>query len=191
MEVVGTMQRRSLYGFEMRDTDHRRNEVDRKTHNIKQLWQRTHEILRLAVLGMKGPEIAKILGITPQTVSNTLNSDLGMQKLSELRKQRDEETIDVVSEIHKLLPKAIKAYENILDNDQASLALKKETADTLVMDISGHRAPTKVQGQFAHAYIDSPAIKALVERGKAAALSMGKLVEIPDENPRPVEKVDD
>jgi len=72
-----TSTQTSLYGFEVREKDRRRVEQgDRKTYNIQQLWQRTHEIIAMTLLGMKEVEVAKTLNIHPQTVSNTINSDL-------------------------------------------------------------------------------------------------------------------
>lgn len=168
----------SLYGFEMRTFDNRRAlPGQRKTHDIKQLWQRNHEILRMALIGIKGTEIARILNITPATVSSTLNSELGRKKLSGLRKKRDDEIVDVTVEVTKLLPKALEIYENVLDGQEIT-KLQKETADTLVMDIGGHRAPTKVQSESAHLYLTPSDIKEFKERGIAAARASGMVVDI-------------
>lgn len=182
MEMV-LNRRKSLYGFEFREEDQRRApEGERKTYNIKQVWQRTHEILRLALAGHKGTDIAKFLGIHPQTVSNTLNSDLGQMKLSEMRLVRDQRTLDVLEEIDSiLLPKALKVYNRILsDEAPESLGkekLQKETADTLVMDIRGHRAATKVQGEHLHAYTSVKELEEIKRRGIAAAKASGMCIE--------------
>ena len=170
-------RRRSLYGFEMNanDPDLRRREETRKTYNIKQLWQRTHEILRLGLLGLKSTDIANMLGISTVTVSGTLNSDLGMQKLSGMRRERDEEAIDVSKGVAKLYQKAIDTYENLLDDDKAPKTLKKETADTILMEIGGHRSPTKVEGKFAHGHLVRSEVDEIKRRGVAAAESSGML----------------
>lgn len=173
------INRKSLYGFEMRknNPDKRRKDESRKTYNVKQLWQRTHEILKLALLGMNTNQIATVLGLHKQTVSNTLNSDLGMQKLSEMRLARDKGTIDVAQEVAKLLPEALKVYKEIMANKEASPSLKKDVADTLLMDIGGHRAPTKIEGKVAHAHLTSLEIEEIKRRGLEAARSQGQLVE--------------
>lgn len=170
-------RRRSLYGFEMRTPDKRRNEEGRKTHDIKQLWQRNHEILRLALLGYSAVKIAEVLGITAQTVSNTINSEMGMRKLSALRLERDKETVDVADEIARLYSKAIKVYDEIISSPQAPLSLKKETADTVLMDIGGHRAPAKIQGQFASEHLVKHELELIKARGRAAAAAAGNLVD--------------
>ena len=168
----------SLYGFEVRDVDLRRaKDGERKTYNVKSLWQRNHEILRLAVLGYKNKQIADVLGITPATVSNTLNSDLGKDKLSKLRLRRDRETIDVAKRVAELLPEAMNVYENILNGDPKATKMMKETADTIVMDIGGYRAPTKVQKESAHVFMTSKELDDFKKRGIEAAKVAGMITE--------------
>ena len=167
----------SLYGFEVRIPDKRRVEPsERKTYNIQQLWQRTHEIIALTLLGMKEIDVAKSLNIHPQTVSNTINSDLGRKKLSEMREERDKDFTKVAEETARLFPLAMKTYERILEGEEKS-KLQKEAADTIIMDIGGYRAPTKVQGEHVHAYLSREEIEDFKSRGIAAAKASGMLVE--------------
>ena len=172
------MKRSSLYGFEIREEDRRRvPDGERKSYDIKQLWQRNHEILNLAVLGMKGTEIARILNICEVTVSNTLNSELGMKKLSELREGRDEKFGDVLEEVAKLFPVAMETYKKILDGQEIT-KLQKEAADTVLMDIGGHRAPAKIQSESAHLYLTPEDIEEFKKRGLAAAKASGMVVDV-------------
>ena len=167
----------SLYGFEVRVPDKRRVEQsERKTYNIQQLWQRTHEIITMTLLGMKETEVAKSLNIHPQTVSNTVNSDLGRKKLSEMRKERDKDYTKVAEETARLFPLAMKTYERILEGEEKS-KLQKETADTIVMDIGGYRAPTKISSESVHAFLSKEDIEEFKKRGIAAAKASGMLVE--------------
>lgn len=115
----------------------------RKTYDIQKLWDSNREILRLIALGWKDREIAEKLNITPQTVSNTRNSTLGKRQLAIIRGARDAETFSVMKKVDELLPKAFKVYEEILESEGIS-SLKKQTADTVVKDLAGHAAPTKV-----------------------------------------------
>jgi len=165
-----------LYGFEGQENDRRRALPEkRKTYEIKQLWQRQHEIIRLALLGMSNKAIAKQLGITKESVSATLNSQIVKEKLSMMRAARDAKTLDVASEVSKLYDPALKVYEEILLGEQVSLNLKKQVADTILMDIGGHRAPTKIQGNFAHAHLSKEEIEEIVKRGREAAKHAGIL----------------
>jgi len=175
--IENTATATSLYGFEVRLKDRRRVEQsERKTYNIQQLWQRTHEIITMTLLGMKEVEVAKSLNIHPQTVSNTVNSDLGRKKLSELRRERDKDFVKVAEETAKLFPLAMKTYQRILEGEEKS-KLQKETADTILMDIGGYRAPTKIQGEHVHAYLSKEEIEEFKKRGIAAAKASGMLVE--------------
>lgn len=151
--------------------------------DIKQLWQRNHEILRLAFLGWKHKDIADHLGITAVTVSNTVNSTLGKDKLNLMAGARDAETLDVMDEIQQMVPKALKVYDNILEEESpASWALKKSTADTVLKDILGNVAPKRVEGRFTHAHLGEETIDRIKERGRAAAAAAGILAEAGEEN---------
>jgi len=179
MQSSVTGRRRSLYGFEYRERDNRRAEPgERKTHDIKQIWQRSHEILRLALLGYKAPAIASMLDITTATVSNTLNSKLGMEKLSAMRLERDAETLDVAKEIESLYSQAIKIYNDILYDEETTMSLRKQTADTVLMDIGGYRAPSRFEGRVAHAHLTSEELEEIKRRGRAAALASGHAIDV-------------
>ena len=173
--------RNSLYGFEFREFDARRIPTEERTVNIKQLWQRSHEILNLALQGYKQTEIASILNIHPQTVSNTLNSELGIQKLSELREKRDNDIVDVSKKVAELSAKALAVYEEIFDHPQCELKLKMEAANTVLMDLGGHRAPTKINTQSVHAHATMNQIEEFKKRGLLAAKESGLMITIDDE----------
>lgn len=141
-----------------------RNRGKKRTYTISSLWQRHHEIINRAFLGESTRDIAKAMGVTPATVQNCLQSEVGMKKLEALRMERDVQIIDVRKEIDALLPEAVKVYRDILASQDAGLKLKKETADTLLMEIGGYAAPKKVQAAVAH--LDLSDIEAMKERGR-------------------------
>ena len=167
----------TLYGFESRDVDRRRSDRD-GCHDIVQLWQRSHEILGLALQGHKQVEIARMLDITPATVSNTLNSTLGKTKLSEMRLKRDGEFVEIDEDVKILTQKALKVYHEIFDDEGEGRKLKKETADTIFLDVAGHRAPTKIQSASVHAVATIEEIEGFKRRGIEAAKASGKLIDL-------------
>jgi DNA-binding CsgD family transcriptional regulator len=178
MEEIQT--RNGLYGFEFRDTDLRRKESgERKTYEIKSLWQRNHEIVNLAARGFKQTDIARILNIDPQTVSNTLGSQLGLLKLSEIRKFRDEEAKVVSEKIRVLTNRALEVYHEIFDNADGSATVKdrKEVADTVLLELSGLRAPTKVQSQTIHTVLTPDELNEFKKRGVEAAKETGIVID--------------
>lgn len=176
--------RNGLYGFEFRDMDLRRD-PDRGTkyYDAKQLWQRSHEIINLAARGFKNVEIAEILNIHPQTVSNTINSELGQYKLSEIRLERDEEAKKVSEKIRVLTNKALQVYHEIFDDESGECTMKdkKEVADTVLLELSGLRAPHKVQSQSIHAVLTAEELEEFKRRGIQAAKESGLIAEAPHE----------
>jgi predicted transcriptional regulator len=175
--MEGVQTRNGLYGFEFRDVDQRRvsDGEERKNYDIKQLWQRSHEIINLAAQGFKNTDIAEILGITPATVSNTLNGKLGQMKLSEVRQSRDDEAKKNSEKIRILTAKAIQVYHEIFDNEdgQATLKERKDVADTVVLELSGLRAPTKTQNFNVSTVLTPAEINSFKERGLKAAKDAG------------------
>ena len=175
MEDVQT--RNGLYGFDFREVDLRRvsEGEEKKTYNIKSLWQRSHEIINLAARGYKGTDIAEILGITPACVSLTLNSDLGQKKLSEIRLVRDEDAKKTSEKIRVLTAKAIQTYHEIFDNEsgEATLRDRKDVADTVLLELSGLRAPTKIHTSSVSTILTAEEIESFKSRGLKAARETG------------------
>jgi predicted transcriptional regulator len=183
--MEGVQTRLGLYGFEFRDVDQRRvpEGEEKSTYNIKQLWQRSHEIINLAARGFKNTDIAKILGITPACVSLTLNSDLGQKKLSEIRGCRDEEAKVTTEAIRVLTEKALATYHEIFDNENGEATLKdrKDVADTILLELSGLRAPTKVQTSSVSMTLSAEEIAEFKRRGARASAEMGEVIDINEE----------
>ena len=178
--------RKSLYGFEYREEDQRRVPETIRP-DIKSLWQRNHEIVNLAASGFKGTDIAEILSITPQTVSNTLNSELGMKKLSEIRGERDDEAKKSAEKIRVLTNKAIDTYHKIFDNESGEFSgeQQRKTADNVVNELSGLRAPTRIESRSVHTIATLEEIEEFKKRGLAAAKESGMIVIVEDESPTP------
>lgn len=178
--------RNGLYGFEFREPDRRRKPTEeRKTYDIKQLWQRNHEIVNLAARGIKGTEIAEILGINPQTVSNTLNSELGQCKLSDIRLERDEEAKKISEKIKTLTDKALDTYHKIFDDESGELGLKDKGnfATSFLSEMSGLRAPTKIQSHSVHTTLTAEELERFKKRGIEAARASGLVVDVSDIGP--------
>jgi predicted transcriptional regulator len=165
----GLQTREGLYGFEFLERDKRRTD-DRRTYEIKQMWQRSHEIVNLALLGYKNTDIAEILNISPWTVSNTINCELGSKVLSEKRKLRDGEFNKVGEKIRVLTNKALKVYHEIFDDESGELGLKDkgQFAQEFVKEISGLRAPTRIQSHSINTTLTKEEIEEFKQRGMNA-----------------------
>jgi DNA-binding CsgD family transcriptional regulator len=170
------MSFKDLYGNTVRDG--RRKTDGRKSFDLQQLWQGNHEILNLKLLGYSNRQIAEAQGCTEATVSNTVNSSIGKEKLNAMRAARDEGTLDVMKEVEERVPEALNVYDEIIVSDKASLALKKRVADTILLDICGHRAPKRIEGKLAHGHlVDPELLKILKENGRKSAEACGDLVK--------------
>ena len=170
--------RKSLYGYEVREPDLRRS--SNRTHReIKSLWSRNHEIINLAVRGHKQTVIAEILNINISTVSDTLNSELGERKLSELRFGRDEEAKVVAEKIRVLTDKALVVYHEFFDDEKGELGIKdkREGAKDFLNDMSGLRAATKVHSLSASVQLTRQELEEFKQRGIQAAKDSGMIVE--------------
>lgn len=174
-------RRKNLYGLEVRELDQRRTST-KYSPEIKQLWQRSHEILGLALQGYTNVQIAKALNVTPACITNTINSELGEKKLASMRKERDGEFIDVSRKIKELSEKALKVYEEIFDSDTISYNLKKSTSDTVLMDLGGHRAPTKIDSRSVSLTASVEELEEFKQLGYKAAKEAGFLIDLPEEH---------
>ena len=173
--------RNSLYGFDFIVPDERRKgREERKSVEIKQLWQRSHEIVTLAVRGFKNTEIAEILNINPVTVSNTLNSELGELKLADLRLERDIETKKVTEKVRVLTNKALNVYHEIFDDESGEIGLKGKGnfATEFLKEMSGLRAPTKIQAQNVTVSLSREELEEFKKQGIKAAREAGMLVNV-------------
>jgi predicted transcriptional regulator len=173
-------QREGLYGFDYREEDGRRVDPnERKVYNIKQLWQRNHEIVNLSAMGWKDSDIAEILNITVATVSNTLNSDLGKAKLAEVRFGRDEEAKKTTERIRVLTNKALDTYDEIFSAEDETIPLKDrgKFAESFIKDVSGLRAPIRVDQRSLHVSMTKESLDAIKQRGIDAMREAGLLAE--------------
>lgn len=191
-KMEGVQTRNGLYGFEFRDTDKRRKTKDlRKTYDVKSLWQRNHEIVNMAARGFKQVEIAEILNIHPQTVSNTLNSELGERKLSDIRLERDNEAKVTSEKIRTITNKALKVYNEIFDDTSGQVGLKDKGnfAEGFLKEMSGLRAPTQVHSVNTSYTLTPEELRAFNKRGIEAAKGAGIIIDIKPEQIE--EKTDD
>jgi predicted transcriptional regulator len=137
-----------------------------RKYQIKTLWDLNHQIMRLAVLGHKHREIAELLNVTPATVSNTLNSEIGKRQLLVLRGAVDAETVDVAKEIQRLAPKAVKLLEEMLEDNNTGSNVRV-TLIKDVLDRAGYGAPKVIEGRFIHAHLSKEEIDDIKQRAAA------------------------
>ena len=136
-----------------------------RKYQIQTIWDTHHEICRLALLGMKHVEIASTLGVTPATVSYTLNSELVKKQLMIMRGARDASSVDVAKRIQEMLPEALEVLDTILKNENASASVRTNIAQDL-LDRGGHGAPKVIETRGFMAHLSGEDIERIKQRAK-------------------------
>lgn len=138
-----------------------RHPTGSRKYNIGYLWDRHHEILRLNAIGLSHQGIATMLGITPQTVSNTVRSNISQPIIDEFRLNRDGSAVDVKRTIEKLAPEAVSKVRDIMRSAdlKTSLAAAKD-----LLDRGGFAAPTKVDIRKMSMHVTAEDIERLKQR---------------------------
>jgi DNA-binding CsgD family transcriptional regulator len=155
---------------------------------IQEMWERHHQICRLAVLGLKQKAIAEALGITEQTVSNTLNSTIVKRHLNVLRDTADLAAVDVAAEIRALAPLATRRLKEVLENDDADTKVQVGVAQD-ILDRAGHSAIRKVQSENLHAHLSLEEIEEIKARARELAASNGITARKDDDDRKVVDVI--
>lgn len=138
-----------------------------RQYQITKVWDVHHEIMRLALLGMKSVDIAHTLDITPVTVSYTLNSSLVRRQLDIMRSARDVDAIEVSRRIQALAPEAVKVLEELMEEGVPAIRLG---AAKDVLDRAGHAAVKTLRTENIHAYLSKEEIDDIKSRAREIGL---------------------
>lgn len=113
-------------------------------YDLQKLRSTHREIIRLDATGQfSGKEIAEHLGVTPQMVYYTLNSEMGREMRSALQHEADLSTLDVMHQIRSMAPVAAEQLENMLVRDDTSDTVRTRIAQD-ILDRAGYGATHKV-----------------------------------------------
>tara|TARA_R100000808_G_C2135763_1_gene144122 strand:+ start:350 stop:829 length:480 start_codon:yes stop_codon:yes gene_type:complete len=153
--------------------------TNKRKYQLKEMWDRHHEINRRLLLGQKSKEIAKELGITEATVSYTKNSKLAQKELNIMKVARDADTIDVARQIREIAPQALEVLENIMNDEETAETLKAKVATDL-LDRAGYSPPKKVIGAIAHQHFSKEDISKIKQRALKVGIDTGNVVDVKD-----------
>ena len=138
-----------------------------KRFQVENMWSVHHEIVRLALIGMKQVDIAVHLGISPVTVSYTLNSPIVKRQLEQMIAVRDLGAIDIAKEIAALAPQAVKVLEKMMDDPLPNVALK---AAESILDRAGYAAVQRIKQDVTVSHFTSAEISDIKNRAKDIGL---------------------
>lgn len=130
--------------------------ANKRNYQIQRLQDSHQEILRQSVLGRTREDIAIALGISPATVTNVRNSELGRAQTEVLHSTRDEATTDIAQKIQELLPTAVGVLEDVMSGNiempkasNVTVGQRIKVAQDLV-GRGGHVAPSRVEAKHEH-----------------------------------------
>jgi predicted transcriptional regulator len=113
--------------------DLEKGEDNVRSFEPKRLWGKQKEILRLTSSGLyTRKEIAELLGVTPQTVTNIVRSELGRSVLEMMEGAADQEVVTTVARLRALAPIAAAVQEELMMDDNTSNALKNSIANKVL-----------------------------------------------------------
>ena len=141
---------------------------ERKTYSVLELQERHRQIIRLKFEGLKNVEIAKQLMITPQNVSDVLNSLPAQEVLAEMHAAADKKT---VLSAHEMMETAREAHELLKDVLKGNIEASTETRVKVATDYmarAGFAPIAKSQAQVVNGHFTSQELQDLKERAQAA-----------------------
>ena len=138
-------------------------------YQLQKLRGHHHLILHLAARGMSGKDIAIQLGVTEVTVSYTLNSELGQQKLAAIMGELDAGSIDVIQEFTTLAPVAVEVIEEVMLDGTAKHADRLNAASK-ILDGAGYTRRQTVEVNVHHV-TDEEIKEAKIEARKRGRLA--------------------
>ena len=158
---------------EIEEGKDRRFKNDHPTSPIKRIWQQHHEVIRLAVLGFKPADIARMTDFTPLMIRNILGSEVVKRQIAVMQGARDAETLDIKAEIDALAPTAIRVLRDIMESEDES-GRNKLAAATDILDRAGYAAPKVIVGDIKHRHglISQEDLDELKRRAREAKMTI-------------------
>jgi len=150
---------------------------DGRAYQKPLLRARDHEIIRWHLLGYKNVEIAARLGVTPTTISITLNSAVAREYIRMLGGVRDCSAVDMSAQLTGLAPRCMEFLrDDVLENENAPIHLRAKTANDL-LGLAGFVRPQRIQVSGSIAHITPEDIAEIKKRAALAAAECGLLLE--------------
>lgn len=157
--------------------DGRKKQHGHRRFQVETLWNTHHEITRLALMGMKSIDIATHMGLSPVTVSYTLNSPIVRRQLEQMQAVRDLGCIDIAKQIAELAPRAVAVLETMLDNELPNVALK---AAESILDRAGFAAVQRIKQDISISHFSAGEIADIKNRAKDVGLLLeAEYIEVP------------
>jgi len=137
----------------------------KRTFTVTELQRSHREILRLAVTGMKGTDIARVLGVSPAMVYYTLDSPVVERRLEEMQSAKDIEAVDIGKRIQEIARDAIEVMGTIIADTTSDMSLRSKVSID-ILDRAGFGAVKKQRIEGIHAYLSRQDIEDIKSASK-------------------------
>jgi hypothetical protein len=144
-----------------------RHPTGNRQYNIKHIWDTHHEIMRLLAMGLKRPDIARMLGVSTVTVTNVQNSPICADHLQGLRDKRDDSAVEMTAAIKELAPLAVAKLEEVM---QCGLPNIELSAAKDILDRAGYTPITRVRTENYNLHFTAEEIAGIKQRAKETGL---------------------
>lgn len=158
-------------------------QMKERKYNIKFMWDKHHEVKRLALLGCQNKEISELLGVTPQNISDIRNSPIFKDQMKVMEVARDSATIDVARAIIEEGPKNLELLTKVrdsieMDGQPVPLALRVNVAKDMLDRTPGTAKVRSITGNVHHSYgLDPKTVELIKDRARKAAIMDGAVRE--------------
>lgn len=148
-----------------------RHPTGSRKYEITHMWARHKLIVTMAAEGLNNKQIAEALDCTPQTVSNTLNSQVAQDELVEIQQGQKDHAKMIVEQIADIAPRAIEVLEDLMDDDMVSPNTRANIANKF-LDRAGHMPTQKVQSIHGHFVASNETLNEIKENAKKAGIQI-------------------
>lgn len=148
--------------------------VEKRSYNVKSIWERHQMMLRMVALGHSNGAIAEATGVTPQTVSNLRNSPIAQGQLLNMRNSLDSEMIDIGARIQEFAPRALEVLEKVITGELESPIAVRAKYASAHLGRAGFGEVHKVASINTH--LSRSDIEEIKQRALAAASDAGLIV---------------
>jgi len=148
---------------------------------VKKLHFRHHEIARLLLLGFGNKQIAGMLGVTPQHVSDMRKDPLMQRRMAVLTDRRDASALDVEKRLQEEAPASLDTLLEVRDDPDSGRALRAKVALEL-LDRAGHGKTQRVAAEIMHGHVPPEVMEKVrqrMDRSRALDVTDAEIVDAP------------
>lgn len=146
-----------------------------RAYSIKKVWNRHHEMKRLLLLGHSNIEIAQILGVTQQNVSDVRNSPMFKREMEVLQAARDAGTVEIAVRLAKDAHKSLQLLEEVRDGRHDAALRERMRAATELLNRTPETANvTKQQTHMVNTSLSFEELEEIKRRARENAMAFQK-----------------